>query len=347
MDGKRSTAIPGGPQSLSRRQFLCLASTWLAGAFAAAGCRARPTTSGGMATPLPPATPAPSQVYPTGQADEFGDVVTPLEKMRQWGNYYEFTRSNQAIGEAASFRMRSPWTVQVGGLVDSPGIFDLDDLRRFGEEERVYRFRCMQAWSMVIPWKGFPLHRLLRAAGPTSEARYVRFESLYDPDQMPGQDVEGANYSAWLSSAGGQAMGRPEKDNPYLWPYAEALRLDEALHDLVLLATGAHGQPLHPENGAPVRLVVPWKYAFKSIKAVARIELVAERPVTFWNHAVPAEMGWYANVNPDVANPRWKQSREMRFLGLESEPILPTLMFNGYASQVARLYEGLDLASNF
>ena len=177
---------------------------------------------------------------------------------------------------------------------------------------------------MVIPWMGFPLAEILKEVEPTSKAQYVRFETVYRPEEMPGQE------SNW-----------------YNWPYIEGLRLDEAMNDLVLLATGAHGQPLYRENGAPLRLVVPWKYAFKSIKAVTKIELVAEHPVTFWNHAVPAEMGWYANVNPDVPTPRWKQSREMRFLGWESEPILPTLMFNGYTSQVAHLYEGMDLKADF
>ena len=234
----------------------------------------------------------------------------------------------------------------MGGLVRSPAVFDLDSLRQFGVEERIYRFYCMQAWSMVLPWTGFPLHRLLQAVEPTSEAKYVRFEALYDPEHMPGQDVEGPSYNAWLNSGGGQAMGRPQEDSPYLWPYTEALRLDEAMNDLVILAMGAHGQPLHPETGAPMRLVVPWKYAFKSIKAVTRIELVAEQPVTFWNHAAPWR--WVGTPTSTLMCPaRWKQSREMRFLGLESEPILSMLMFNGYASQVAHLYKDMDLESNF
>jgi sulfoxide reductase catalytic subunit YedY len=282
-----------------------------------------------------------------GLVDEFGDPATPLEKIRAWGNYYEFTRSNQGIGEVAKDLRTSPWTVEVGGLVRNPKTYDLDDLRRFEVEERIYRFRCMQTWSMVIPWLGFPLHRLLREVEPTAKAMWVRFDALYDPEQMPGQDKEGPGYVQWLESGGHRAMGGEAADTPYVWPYQEALRLDEAMHDLTLLATGIYGQPLSTQNGAPVRLVVPWKYAFKSIKAVTRIELVAEQPATFWNQASPEEMGFWANVNPDVPTPRWEQGREMRMLGRNPEPILPTLMFNGYASQVAQIYDGMDLERNF
>jgi sulfoxide reductase catalytic subunit YedY len=170
----------------------------------------------------------------------------------------------------------------------------------------------------------------------------VRFEALYDPQQMPGQDKNSPGYTQWLESGGQRDMGGRSADAPYIWPYQEALRLDEAMHDLTLLATGLYGQPLYPENGAPVRLVVPWKYSFKSIKAVVRIELVAERPVTFWSHVAPEEMGFWANVNPDVPTPRWKQGREMRMLGQDPEPIMSTLLFNGYA-EVASMYAGMDL----
>ena len=328
---------------LSRRELLKRGGLFIAGGLALAACGGR----------LPTPTPAPTArpTLPRGAAgqlvDEFGDPATPLEKVRAWGNYYEFTRSNQGIREAAQALRTSPWQVEVGGLVRNPRTYDLDDLRQFGIEERIYRMRCMQAWSMVMPWLGFPLHRLLREVEPTAEARWVRFEALYDPKQMPGQDKDGPGYAEWLASGEPGAMGGRPVDTPYAWPYVEALRLDEAMHDLTLLATGLYGQPLYPENGAPVRLVVPWKYAFKSIKAVVRIDLVAERPITFWNRATPDEMGFWANVNPDVPTPRWKQGREMRMLGQDPEPILPTLMFNGYGAEVVSMYTGMDLKKDF
>lgn len=338
-----STLEPTAPPvfTTSRREFLKTAGLFLAGSLVLGAC------GGPAAVPSPAPTSRPTRQPGAEPADEFGDPITPLWKFRAWGNYYEFIRSNQGIAEAAKNLQTVPWKIEVNGLVRNPKTFDLDDLRKFGLEERIYRLRCMQAWSMVVPWMGFPLHKLLKVVEPTAEAKYVRFVALHDPQQMPGQDKNSPGYAQWLASGGQKAMGRPTEDAPYIWPYAEALHLDEALHDLVLLATGSHGEPLRPENGAPVRLVVPWKYAFKSIKAVVRIELVAEKPVTFWNHAMPAEMGWYASVNPDVPTPRWKQSREMRFLGQDPEPVLPTLMFNGYAPQVAHLYAGLDLKSNF
>jgi sulfoxide reductase catalytic subunit YedY len=315
------------------------------GALAATACNAPGST------PAPAASATPRPTRPPGAdgetVDEFGDPATPLHKARLWGNYYELTRSNEGIGMLATDVKTSPWTVQVGGLVRNPTTFDTDDLRVFGEEERIYRLRCIQAWSKVIPWTGFALQKLLSAVEPTSEASWVRFEALYDPPHMPGQDKDGARYADWLKSGGEDAMGHSRIATPYVWPYVEALRLDEAMHDLTLLATGYYGQPLQPENGAPLRLVVPWKYGFKSIKAVVKIDLMPERPATFWNQAVPTEMGFWANVNPDVPHPRWKQGREIRMLGQEPEPILPTLPFNGYAPQVAHLYEGMDLKADF
>jgi sulfoxide reductase catalytic subunit YedY len=337
------------PVHLSRRQVLKQAGLLAAAGLAWVACKG--STPAPAPTPMlrPSLTPKATRAPGTGGeiVDEFGDPATPLEKIRRWGNYYELTRSNEGIGEIASTLTTSPWQVQVGGLVHAPKTFDLDDLRKFGEEERVYRLRCAQAWSMVIPWLGFPLHRLLSAVEPTAEAGWVRFEAQYAPQEMPGQDTAGARYAEWLKSGGENVMGHREVEAPYVWPYVEALRLDEAMHDLTMMATGYYGQPLHPENGAPLRLVVPWKYAFKSIKAVVKIDLVAERPVTFWNRATPAEMGFWANVNPDVPHPRWKQGREMRMLGRDPEPILSTLPFNGYAEQVAHLYEGMDLRADF
>jgi sulfoxide reductase catalytic subunit YedY len=211
----------------------------------------------------------------------------------------------------------SPWDVEVGGLVANPRTFGLEDLLKFEQEERIYRLRCVEAWSMVIPWVGFPLRRLLEEVEPTSEAQYVRFETLYDPDQMPGQERGGWD-----------------------WPYIEGLRLDEAMHDLTLMATGIYGKQLLPQNGAPIRLVVPWKYGFKSIKSIVKIDLVDEMPVSFWMDAAPHEYGFYANVNPDVPHPRWSQATERR-IGKVGR--IETLFMNGYAEEVAALYEGLDL----
>jgi sulfoxide reductase catalytic subunit YedY len=204
----------------------------------------------------------------------------------------------------------------VGGLVHKPKTFGLDDLYRFEQEERIYRLRCVEAWSMVIPWVGFPLAKLLNEVEPMSQARYVRFETLYDPEQMPGQ-----------------------KSAFYEWPYAEGLRLDEAMHDLTLLATGLYGKLLLPQNGAPLRLAVPWKYGFKSIKSIVKIDLVEEQPVSLWMAAAPDEYGFYANVNPEVPHPRWSQATERR---IGEAKRIPTMLFNGYAEEVSGLYDPLD-----
>jgi sulfoxide reductase catalytic subunit YedY len=207
--------------------------------------------------------------------------------------------------------------VEVGGLVHAPKTFRLEELHQFVQEERIYRLRCVETWSMVIPWLGFPLSRLLSQVEPLSQAKYVRFETLYDPEQMPGQ-----------------------KSGFYNWPYVEGLRLDEAMHDLTILATGLYGKALLPQNGAPVRLVVPWKYGFKSIKSIVRIDLVNEMPVSLWMAAAPNEYGFFANVNPEVSHPRWSQATERR---IGQDKRIETMPFNGYAEEVASLYEGLDL----
>jgi sulfoxide reductase catalytic subunit YedY len=206
--------------------------------------------------------------------------------------------------------------VEVGGLVHRPKTFDIDDLLKITQEERIYRLRCVEAWSMVIPWVGFPLSKLLSEVEPMSSARYVRLETLHDPEQMPGQ-----------------------KRGPYRWPYVEGLRLDEALHDLTILATGLYGKGLLPQSGAPVRLVVPWKYGFKSIKSIVKIDLVEEMPVSLWMAAAPHEYGFYANVNPEVDHPRWSQATERR---IGESGRMETLFLNGYADEVAHLYQPLD-----
>ena len=254
--------------------------------------------------------------------DEMDDELTPFDSIISYNNFYEFTTSKEGVGRLAQNFKTSPWTVQVGGLVKNPQTFDMDDLlRKFSQEERIYRLRCVEAWSMVIPWLGFPLAKLLKEVEPTPKARYVRFETLYDPEQMPGQ-----------------------KNRVYDWPYVEGLRLDEAMQELTLLATGIYGKPLLPQSGAPIRLVVPWKYGFKSIKSIAKIDLVEEMPTTLWMAADPREYGFYSNVNPDVSHPRWSQSSERRIGELGRRR---TLLFNGYAEEVAHLYEGMDLRKFF
>ncbi len=249
--------------------------------------------------------------------DELGDELTPCQDIINYNNFYEFTTSKEDVARLARDFRTSPWTVQVGGLVNKPQTFDLDDLRRkFSQEERIYRLRCVEAWSMVIPWMGFPLAKLLKEVEPTNQARYVRFETLFDPEQMPGQ-----------------------KNRVYQWPYVEGLRLDEARHDLTILATGMYGNPLSPQSGAPIRLVVPWKYGFKSIKSIVKIDLVTEMPVSLWMAIAPREYGFYANVNPEVSHARWAQSSERRIGELSRRMTLP---FNGYAEEVAHLYQGMD-----
>ncbi|NLF02958.1 MAG: protein-methionine-sulfoxide reductase catalytic subunit MsrP [Anaerolineales bacterium] len=252
---------------------------------------------------------------PSGDADEMGGALTSLEAITNYANFYEFSLDKERVTTAARGFVTSPWQVEVGGLVDRPGTFDLDDLARFGQEERIYRMRCVEGWSMVIPWIGFPLAELLRAVEPTSQAKYVRFETLFDPERMPNQ-----------------------KSSTFPWPYVEGLRLDEAMHDLTILATGLYGRALPPENGAPVRLVVPWKYGFKSIKSIVRIDLVEEMPVSLWMASGPTEYGFWANVNPEVAHPRWSQATERRI----GEDRRETLFMNGYADDVAGLYGDLE-----
>jgi sulfoxide reductase catalytic subunit YedY len=273
----------------------------------------------------PPTSPTLADEAPAASAtvatDELGDVLNTFEEITNYNNFYEFTTDKTAVARAAKDFETSPWTIQVGGLVNNPRTYDLDDLANFPPEERIYRLRCVEGWSMVIPWLGFPLAELLKDVEPLSDASYVRFETLYDPDQFPGQG-----------------------NNWYDWPYVEGLRLDEAMHDLTILATGIYGKSLLPQNGAPVRLAVPWKYGFKSIKSIVKIELVSEPPTSLWMAAAPNEYGFYANVNPDVPHPRWSQASERRIGELSRRPTLP---FNGYADEVAELYAGMDLTKYY
>lgn len=246
------------------------------------------------------------------------DRPTPLENITRYNNFYEFgTGKGDPARNAHLLRVR-PWTVSVEGHCERPGVYAIEDiLSRFPSEERIYRLRCVEAWSMVIPWLGFPLRDFVKWVEPTSRARFVEFTTLYDPEQMPGQR-------------------RAVLD----WPYVEGLRMDEALHPLTLLATGLYGRELPNQNGAPLRLVVPWKYGFKSIKSIVRIRLVETMPRTTWNAMAPHEYGFYANVNPEVDHPRWSQKRERRIGEMRMRPTLP---FNGYAQEVAPLYSGMDL----
>ncbi len=251
-----------------------------------------------------------------------GEETNTWDEVTGYNNFYEFgTGKEDPKRYAGSLRTR-PWTIRVEGEVARPGTYDVERLvRGLAWEERVYRMRCVEAWSMVIPWNGYPLRDVLRRLEPTSRARYVEFTTLYDPEQMPGQR-------------------RPVLE----WPYVEGLRLDEAMHPLTLLATGVFGKLMPNQNGAPIRLVVPWKYGFKGAKSIVRIRLLEQQPRTAWNVAAPQEYGFYANVNPSVDHPRWSQRTERRIGKLFRQP---TLMFNGYADEVASLYAGMDLRANY
>lgn len=255
---------------------------------------------------------------PTPSVSIEGEKLTSLEAITHYNNFYEFSTSKQAVAEKAEGFISRPWTISVEGLVNKPKVFDIDDLMKLNPpEERVYRLRCVEGWSMVIPWLGFPLAALLKQVEPNSAARFVEFTTLLDPDRMPNQRT------AVLD-----------------WPYVEGLRLDEALHPLTLLAVGLYGKTLPPQNGAPLRLVVPWKYGFKSIKSIVKIRLTQDQPQTTWSDQAPGEYGFYSNVNPQVDHPRWSQKRERRIGEFGQRD---TLLFNGYADEVASLYEGMDL----
>ena len=250
------------------------------------------------------------------------DELTSFEDITSYNNFYEFGTSKEAPARLAGSLKTKPWSVAVEGAVAKPGVYDLEDLLKpFTAEERIYRLRCVEAWSMVIPWRGIALADLLKRFEPTSNAKYVYFETLHDPKQMPGQN------RAVLE-----------------WPYREGLRIDEAMHPLTLIATGLYGRDLPNQNGAPLRLVVPWKYGFKSIKSIVRIRLEEREPPTSWNLSAPSEYGFYANVNPEVEHPRWSQRRERRIGELRKRPTLP---FNGYGEEVAHLYAGMDLRRFF
>jgi len=256
-----------------------------------------------------------------------GDELEPnsWEEITSYNNFYEFGTGKEDPAENAGALTISPWSVKIDGLVDRPGDYDFNDIMsKMTVEERIYRFRCVETWSMVVPWNGFELADLLDLAGVQSGAKYVGFETALRPAEMPG-------------------LKYPVLD----WPYVEGLRLDEALHPLTIMATGIYDKPIPRQNGAPLRLVVPWKYGYKSIKSVVRITLTDKQPVTSWNQVGPREYGFYSNVNPQVSHPRWSQASERKIGGGLFARRTPTLMFNGYEGEVAELYSGMDLAKHF
>ncbi len=255
------------------------------------------------------------------------EELSSYEAVTTYNNFYEFSTDKEGPAQLAKDFKARPWTIAVEGEIKQPRVFDVDELiKRFPPQERIYRLRCVEAWSMVVPWVGFPLGDLIKALEPTSRAKFVEFETLYDPQRMPGQKS---------SLLFGTTLD---------WPYREGLRMDEAVHPLTILAVGLYGEELPAQNGAPIRLVVPWKYGFKSIKSIVKIRFLEQQPVNTWQAQAPNEYGFYANVNPDVPHPRWSQARERRIGDFFKRATLP---FNGYADQVAHLYAGMDLRKNY
>jgi sulfoxide reductase catalytic subunit YedY len=260
--------------------------------------------------------------YTKNNAMSVSEELTTYQNVTHYNNYYEFGTDKYSPAEEAKALTTEPWSVEIAGEVEKPGTFTLEDiLKPHPLQERIYRHRCVEGWSMVIPWVGFPLADVIKRFQPTSRAKYVRFTTLQRPQEMMGQRRGVLN-----------------------WPYMEGLRMDEAMHPLTLLSVGLYGEVLPKQNGAPLRLVVPWKYGFKSIKAIVKIEFVEAQPVSTWEQAAPSEYGFYSNVNPQVDHPRWSQARERRIGEFFKRK---TLMFNGYEDQVAQLYKGMDLRKNF
>ncbi|MFY9225751.1 MAG: protein-methionine-sulfoxide reductase catalytic subunit MsrP [Blastocatellia bacterium] len=252
------------------------------------------------------------------------DEPTDFIDITNYNNFYEFSTSKNGVARAAKNFVARPWTLTIEGLANKPKTFDLDEIFRIAPlEERTYRLRCVETWSMVIPWVGLPLGKLIEQVEPLSSAKYVAFETLVDPERMPNQKTGPMSLFSVLD-----------------WPYKEGLRIDEAMHPLAILAVGLYGKVLLPANGAPIRLVVPWKYGFKSIKSIVKIKLVDRQPVTTWSLEAPSEYGFYANVNPKVPHPRWSQAEERR---IGEYSYRDTTIFNGYGEQVANLYNGMDL----
>jgi methionine sulfoxide reductase catalytic subunit len=331
------TKIPSSeitPESvyLSRRKFMVAAGSLSTAALLAAGCGSAAGNSGQTASDAPAAPPvnfaelpetlAHPEPFASAAQDELGDALNSYEEITNYNNYYEFSLDKEEVNPLSANFTTLPWQIEVSGLCSKPTTFDVEDLiTTYPQEERIYRLRCVEAWSMVIPWVGFPIASLLKAVEPKAEAQFVKFTSVLRPEEMPGQN------SGVLD-----------------WPYVEGLRMDEAMNELAIFATGMYGKPLLPANGAPFRLVVPWKYGFKSIKGIVKVELVDTMPTSTWMAAAPREYGFYANVNPAVNHPRWSQATERRIGELGRRDTLP---FNGYAEEVAYLYEGMDLQANY
>ena len=279
---------------------------------------------------LPPAVRAATAGFPDSLNPAFkldGVKLTPYDLVTSYNNFYEWGLSKEEPKELANKGWKTePWTIEIGGLCTKPGKYDVNDLVKImgGIEQRNYRHRCVEAWSMVVPWDGFPLAKLVALAEPKSEAKYVQFTTFFDPAVCPGQ-----------------------RSKRFPWPYTEGLTLAEANHELAFLATGIYGKPLLNQNGAPIRLVVPWKYGFKGAKSLVRIDFVSDQPKTLWNQMAPSEYGFYANVNPEVDHPRWSQKTERVIGGGFFSGKQPTLKFNGYEKEVAALYTGMDLRKNF
>ncbi len=323
----KSKPIPSSeitPESLylNRREFLKALGIVSAGSLILAACGGRTTTPAAGSPPAPTVTQDTTAPSASATTDELGDALTSYDDITNYNNFYEFTTDKAGVARLSKNFKTTPWTIEVGGMVNNPKTYSVDDLlAKFGQQERVYRLRCVEAWSMVIPWMGFELAGLLNEVEPMASAKYVYFETILDEKQMPGQ-----------------------KSGLYPWPYTEGLRLDEAMHPLAILATGMYGKPLPPQDGAPIRLVVPWKYGFKSIKSIVKIELTDKQPATMWNTIASNEYGFYSNVNPEVSHPRWSQASERR---IGEAGRRKTLMFNGYEEDVASLYTGMDLKMNY
>jgi sulfoxide reductase catalytic subunit YedY len=298
----RSSEITPKQVYLNRRRFLAAA----AGAvFAAGSAKAGAKLNGIAKSPF-----------------STSEKLTPFNDVTHYNNYYEFGTSKEQPAEMAKSLKTSPWTVSVEGAVNMPKVFDLDTIMKMAPlEERIYRHRCVEAWSIVVPWIGFPLNALIRMVEPTSKAKFVAFQTLYDAKQMPASRYAGIPL-----------------------PYVEGLRMDEAMHPLAILCVGLYGEVLPNQNGAPLRLVVPWKYGFKSIKSIVKIRFVEKEPPTTWSISNAREYGFYSNVNPEVDHPRWSQRSERRLGEFSKRKTLP---FNGYADQVASLYTGMDLRKYF
>ena len=300
---------------LNRRNFL--RGGLVAGSAIVSGSAYRFFNPATLRTDLRASITASSENSASGSAD----IANNYDEISNYNNFYEFSTTKSAVAAKARDFVTRPWAIEVGGLVEAPGTLSIEDLLSFEHIERIYRMRCVEAWSMVIPWRGLKLKTLLETVRPLAKAKYVAFESFYDPAQMQSSFAAGIDF-----------------------PYVEGLRLDEAMHPLTLLATGLYGKPMPNQNGAPIRLVVPWKYGFKGIKSIVKITLTETEPPSTWNIFAPDEYGFYSNVNPAVDHPRWSQATERRIGELKRRE---TLMFNGYGDEVASLYNGMDLKKYF